>query len=414
MLSILLIDDSDDKIRELKSLIRSHFAVFHDSVDIADSKNVALDKLYNKQYDLVLLDVCLPNEKGDDALCNNGIDLLDLIKNDDSIQKPAHVIGITEYELQPEQINLFSDTMFFLLKYDACSDVWRKQLMNLIDYQIKYKRMTKKVNDYIYDVAIINALQSPENEVLRRVFSDKWDKVDISEDKCTTYYETKIELESKETIKVVTCYANQMACIASAALTTKVLFHFRPRYLFMTGIAAAVDENEVALGDVLIAKEVWDGASGKIKDLGNNEAVFQPDYRHIPIDNALLNIVNQIKDDNECLQQIYNNYQIKTGRPNTQLSIHTGPMASVPAVLACEAEIEKIKAHSRKLLGVEMESYGMYYAASNSIEPRPKFFASLKSASDYATNHKSDDYQEYASYTSAAVLLKLLNMLSYK
>ena len=57
-----------------------------------------------------------------------------------------------------------------------------------------------------------------------------------------------------------------MASTASSALTAKLLYHYRPRYLFMTGIAAAVDPKECSLGDIMVAEECWDGASGKYKD----------------------------------------------------------------------------------------------------------------------------------------------------
>ena len=86
------------------------------------------------------------------------------------------------------------------------------------------------------------------------------------------------------------------------------------------------------------------------------------------------------------------------------MQVHIGPMASVPAVTARKEEIAQIKDHARKIIGIEMESYGVFYAAANGINPRPKFCASFKSVSDFADVAKADDYQEYASYTSAAFL----------
>ena len=61
-----------------------------------------------------------------------------------------------------------------------------------------------------------------------------------------------------------------------------------------------------------------------------------------------------------------------------------------------------------------MESYGMFYAAYNAIKPLPKIVASIKSVSDFADIKKNDNYQEYASYTSAALLKYILeNELSF-
>ena len=114
------------------------------------------------------------------------------------------------------------------------------------------------------------------------------------------------------------------------------------------------------------------------------------------------------------MNSISDNYTTSIGKPTTQLAIHLGPMASVPAVLSCKQEIDKIVTHGRKLQGIEMESYGMFYAACNAINPLPKIVASLKSISDFADSKKNDNYQEYASYTSAALLKYIIeNELSY-
>ena len=62
-----------------------------------------------------------------------------------------------------------------------------------------------------------------------------------------------------------------------------------------------------------------------------------------------------------------------------------------------------------------MEAYGMFYAAHNAIKNRPIYVASLKSVSDYATKEKCDKYQEYAAYTSAAVLRHIVeNCLTFE
>ena len=48
-----------------------------------------------------------------------------------------------------------------------------------------------------------------------------------------------------------------------------------------------------------------------------------------------------------------------------------------------------------------MEGFGLFYAASNSAHPRPQYTVLIKSVTDYADPEKSDDFQDYAMYTSA-------------
>ena len=54
------------------------------------------------------------------------------------------------------------------------------------------------------------------------------------------------------------------------------------------------------------------------------------------------------------------------------------------------------------MLGIEMEIYGMYYAANWAMNPKPKYIA-MKAVSDFADSDKGDEFHNYASYTSAKV-----------
>ncbi len=407
MLSILIIDDSDDKIRVLKNFFRENESIRSEKVEIADSVLSGLDKLAAKQYDLVIADLYLPREKGDDATPENGLELMQLIEKEDDIYKPFHIVGLSREEITEEHKTIFSNSLWFLLTYDETDNTWRNQLKQKITYLIQSKKLLQESVTYDFDVAIINALRKPENYWIKKVLSNNWKEVPIAGDECTTYYTTTLQSNSGKSIRVVTCFANQMASTASAVLTTKVIYNFRPRYLFMTGIAAAVDENNINYGDVLIATEVWDGASGKYKDTDSSENLFMPDYRQKSLDSAFLSIVDKLKDDLCILRNISDEYA-PTSKPTSSLAIHTGPMASVPAVIASKAELQKIQEHARKLIGIEMEAYGMFYAADNAISPRPQIVASIKSVSDFATKLKNDSYQDYASYTSAALLKHII------
>lgn len=405
MLSILIIDDSDDKIRVLKSLFRENPSIRPERVEIADSVLTAIDKLASKRYDLVILDLYLPTEKGDDANPDGGMQLVQMmdIEEFDEIYKPFHIVGLSREKITPEHKEAFSRSLWFLLTYDEMDDTWRKQLMQKVNYLIQSKKLLQESATYDYDVAIINALQNPENFWTKKLFSKEWKEVTIIGDDCNSYYAATLKISSGKDIRIVTCFANQMASTASAMLTTKVIYNFRPKYLFMTGIAAAVEENKVNCGDILVATEVWDGASGKYKDTEEEDSVFMPDYRQKTLNSAFQNTINQLKENQQVLREISDAYS-STNKPSTNLAIHTGPMASVPAVIASEEQLNKLKEHARKLLGIEMEAYGMFYAAENAISPRPKIVASLKSVSDYATQKKNDNYQDYAAYTSNALL----------
>ena len=82
------------------------------------------------------------------------------------------------------------------------------------------------------------------------------------------------------------------------------------------------------------------------------------------------------------------------------------------AVLADSGVVERVEAQNRKLRAIEMESYGLLLAGSYAASPRPLCIVA-KSVCDFADSRKGDDYQEYASYTSArAIDLFLIRFIS--
>lgn len=82
------------------------------------------------------------------------------------------------------------------------------------------------------------------------------------------------------------------------------------------------------------------------------------------------------------------------------LNLHIGPLASGASVLEDPDVTTGIQGQHRKVLGVEMEAYSVFAAAIDSPNPQPLVLV-MKSVCDFADSHKSDDYQDYASYTSA-------------
>ena len=402
MLRILLIDDDAGKVSQYQDLLGTFDEINPRFVDVATCIEQATELVSNNQYDLAVLDLFIPIRFGDDPSPDNAVTFLKDLNSDVDLRMPYNIVGITRWkDADPKYRDFFDSYLLAYIIYDNTQDDWRIKLKNKLDFLLKAEKSVRNQEVYDYDVAIVNALAA-ENEKVKAAFGkDGWEVESIPSDKSTTFYTKVVTNEKGEQIRVVTCHALQMASTASSSLTTKLLYYFRPRYLFMTGIAAAVERNEANLGDILVASKVLDGASGKIKTDEEGNDVFYPDYHELPLDPDVQAIMSRLKDDRRLLNAIEEAYQYKAGKPNTRLQVHIGPIASVPAVLSSKEEVQKIKAHCRKLLGVEMEGYGVFHAASTSAHPRPEYTVLLKSVSDYADPKKSDDFQDYAMYTSA-------------
>jgi len=407
MLSILIVDDTPEKIQAIRNLIKE-CGIKQEPVIVQDLRG-AIKQLYEYAFDLLILDLNIPNSWGEISNPQHAMSLMNLIQHDEDMFCPTSIIGLTRFDVIEEYRDSFMQFSCLLLKYEVNDDSWTIPLKNKIKYLVKHKKNNNmERRKYNYDVAIINALQKPENTQVKRVLSDNWQVLELEEDRTHTYYTTTIKSKSGRDITVVTTFMNQMAGVSAATLATKVIYNFAPRYVFMTGIAAGVDPKDVDFGDILVCSEVWDGASGKIRTDNEDMRKFEPDYRPLPLDNELKNICMQMQSNQNLLNQIEQGYPTDNGKPKTRLRVHIGPMASVPAVIARKEEVDEIKKHARKLIGIEMESYGLFFAVANSINPRPKYCASFKSVSDFADVEKADDYQEYASYTSAAFMKYLV------
>ena len=413
MLKIIIIDDASEKVAKYKELLAEFPEINFDFVDIAASLVDAEEKLSENQYDLAILDLFLPLRYGDDPNPDNAVTLLKDLSEDDDLKMPFNIVGITRMkDADPKYRESFEEQLLAYIIYEQEKDDWKNRLRQKIAFLIKAQRSIQVQNYYDYDVAVINALQSENKHVIRAFGEDGWQETKIPADLSTTYYTKVVTTSNGRTIRVVSCYALKMASTSSAVLTTKVIYNFRPKYLFMTGIAAAVDRQEANLGDIMIASKVWDGASGKIKTDEEGTDIFYPDFHEIPLDADINALALKLASNRPLLNSIEENYHGK--KPEFKLNLRVGPIASVPAVLASEAEVKKLEVHVRKLLGVEMEGYGMFFSAYNSAHPRPKYTVLIKSVSDYADPKKSDDYQDYCMYTSASLAHHIIvNELQY-
>ena len=103
---------------------------------------------------------------------------------------------------------------------------------------------------------------------------------------------------------------------------------------------------------------------------------------------------------------IYTNWN-KLYHDNKISTVKIGPIATGSAVISNESFIEKIiEPQYRKLLGIDMETYGVYFACQNSGQDVQ--FVSIKAVSDLADKDKDDSFHSYGSYASASFAFKLL------
>ncbi len=410
MINILVTDDNQNKLSNIRKLIDLIPEI--DSFDTATNVISAKRLMSTNHYDLLILDLALPLRDGEDPLPENGINLLDDINKINRIIKPYHIIGLSEFGDFIDQFRLkFEDDLWALIKYDASSTQWEKLIKKKIEYLILSKRSLQnpKVISYEYDLAILTALRHNELEAILNLPA-QWESFKLNND-ATEYFKGKF-IEGEKAITVIAASAPQMGMVASSVLANKLITNFRPKHLVMTGIAGGV-KGVGNFGDILVTEISYDSGSGKIKSDSDNNAIFEPDYKSIELDVDIKESVLSCKTNRNYLDEIKRNWA--GNKPESELNIHIGPLASGAGVIQNKKIIDEIKGHSRKLIGIDMETYGVFYTAKNCSKPRPLTVSSFKSLSDYGDQDKNDDYQKFAAYTSANYLYKFaLNNMNFE
>jgi nucleoside phosphorylase/CheY-like chemotaxis protein len=403
MITILVIDDNPEKLKVVRNLLDLNKSI--KSYDVAQDTVQARRFLQTNFYDLVILDLNVPIRFGDEPSPTNSINLLREINQSVRLITPSHIIGLTIHDdLMPKYRLDFEELMWLIILYEHNSDNWAHQLNIKIEYLIKSKvtLLNSSSNHHQYDVAFITAIRDPELNAVLNLPLD-WKSFKIEND-ATEYFNANI-IENNKNISFVAASCLQMGMTAAAVLSMKMIHSFRPKYIIMTGIAAGI-EGKCEYGDILVSELSFDYSCGKITIDLNNEKKFQPDYKTIELSRDLLEDIQSCKAKRLFVDEIKDKWQ--GDKPKTSIEVHVGPLASGGSVVEDTSSISEIKNHARKLIGIDMETYGVFYAANNCSKPKPLGAMSIKSVSDFANPNKSDGYQKYASYTSASFAYKFL------
>lgn len=404
-MKILIVDDKNEKALEVKSVCKENEYIKAEDIIIVPSVIEAIARMKEEKYQLVITDMCLPESYGSDLIDTGGLNLIRIINTDRRINAPNEIIVLSSYKnLVDEYCDEIKKESFEIIYYNDSSIEWRGKILDKLKYLHRCEISLKEDRKFVYDVALLTAIPVEKNAV--KELSGEWNKVKMPGDS-TVYYETTWDNE-KRTIKVISTSLTQMGMVPAATISSKLIFNFAPRYIIMSGIAAGVKE-EYNIGDIIIPKEVKDYCSGKFSTPKgrSKEAIkspfdyFIPTASSIPTDADIINMVSESYESELC--SIYNKYKHKEKYSIPQ--IRTGDLATGDSVIQNSKIIEvMIKKFLRQADGVDMEAYGMYYAAQQAINPKPIPIC-MKSISDFANKDKSNEHQKehqkYAAFISA-------------
>lgn len=398
MIKILIVEDDTNKLREITKALNEVDGIQKEHIISVTDLHSARQLIRTTFYDLLILDIAVPNRIDEKIAHDGGIRLLEEILERSNYMIPAHILGITAYpDIFVKAQKMFSLRLLTVIPYDQSSDEWKNSLQARTRHIVISKTSEKRSSDeYRSSLAVICALENPELASVTRI-PWLWKQIYVENDDTIYYKGEYTKGEDKKT--VYAAVASRMGITASAILSTKMILNFRPKYLAMTGITAGIPGKN-NIGDIIIADPTWDWGSGKyIKK--DDEISFMPAPHQLSLDPTLRGKIRRFISDHDILVKIKKDWP--GDKPENELRVHLGPLASGAAVLADEVTAGKVKLQHRELLGIEMEAYGVFAAAEEFISPRPSVFI-MKSVVDFADTQKDDRYQKYSAYTSAQAM----------
>ena len=404
-LDILIIDDKEQKIDNLRNVICS----ISEDINVEEAQTIvdAREKMRDYSYDLVILDMVIPELEGEEPSRTGGADYLTEIYENPDIKRPLQVIGLTEYEEEfTQQKEEFRDRLWYLLFYSQRDTQWKRNLKSKITQLMgmKHDFIETLLNRDKYDVGIICAL-SEEFEQMQKAFGGcQWEDCHLS-GLPFLFRTTTVPTINLHDVKVIAVCADRPGVCATSILATAMYTVARVDALFMTGITAGVNDGTIKLNDVIIADSVGDYATGKLEDNEDGDISWLREIHEASASTRLLSAASAVARDEAICGDINNDLlQQNLITADTNVKFQIAKTVCGPFVVASSALIDVLKSSDRKLQAIDMEGFGLYLTA-HSLEKQALW---IKAVCDFADRNKGDGYHKSCSYASAAFLYQML------
>lgn len=249
------------------------------------------------------------------------------------------------------------------------------------------------------DFLIITALREERDAVLGMLDSPR----KIQREGAPTYYLASVRAYAQDgSYEVAVTMLNDMGNVEAAQHATRVLQDLAPDYILMVGIAGGV-RGKVKLGDVIVARQVWYYEPAKVSPEGSQ---LRPIV--YPADPLLLDRTQNYTDLSwrDLIQATRPSPRTKKALSEEHSDIVFGAVATGEKVVADVEFLKQIRRLHAKIVGVEMEAFGVAVAAANDRD-RPRFIA-IRGVCDFADRSKNDAWHYYAAESAAAFTIGFL------
>ena len=378
MINLLLIDDNSERVKEIKIILnRFNIKLFH-AETIREAHNINRDE---QNIDIIIVDLFVPQEIRYEVQ-SLGFQFINEIYNPGNLKRPKHTILVSSY------FNDFPNKRDLLRLPVSIIDTNSDR-----DWKIELNKLLFKLCVYDCDIAIITAVKNEFDAI----YDNNW-RQELIVGGLTFYRKIYTNKDNKK-ISAILVQAESMGMVY-AAYTMSILFkYYSPTQVFMIGIAGG-NPDDTRYGDIIIAQKAYDYSYGAIKDKSQKVFGFESDPVTVSASKRLVNIFKSYSLNN-LQKTIMNQIDLDMTLEN-DIEIKVGAMATGPAVIKSKLFVQEfIKKHYRHYVGIDMETYPIYYFCNERGDVE---FLSIKSVTDYADLHKGEKYQKYCAKLSIKLL----------
>lgn len=372
--------------------------------EVYDARNLR-DIVSKKSFDLAIVDLTLPyHSAGGNATSYEPVDnALNSIFESEELFAPGDIIGITKEAGAFSAIatNIGQHLMSIISEDDQ--GLWKRQLIDKIKYVQKASKSRKRSFNEHYDADLI-LLTALDHELAP--FQTEL-KLDIEQVIPTDTLGQFLFKDKNGKIRKGLCKSfGRAGQVSAASITQSLLTQYRPKLIIMTGFCGGFADSKVGLGDLILGESFIDWDYGRWGKGENPEFISRPSPISISDSYAHTIFRNLISNGLECVDELNGKASSLSEGEINGISIQMGPVASGSAVVAHQSIIEKIKGIHDKILGVDMEGYGVAHACTKTPVKSPQFMF-LKSVCDLSNEYKEKTKQGACAYISARVAYEI-------
>jgi CheY-like chemotaxis protein len=158
-ISLLIVEDKHEKMKLLSSVIDTNKMETDSSTNILDAQK----KLMSNNYDIVLIDIQIPDDLFGDINPEGGIELLSWIETHPYCNKPTRIFGITSNtETKDKFYEHFINKGLYLIKSEIDNDTWLNAISATCNYLYD---INQKNSDSLHNDTVQKALKPLKPEV---------------------------------------------------------------------------------------------------------------------------------------------------------------------------------------------------------------------------------------------------------